>query len=502
MLGAYGYLLNWHRDWYVADDPEKHARSRSPKLYRGPAGDWRLTTAEKKRILLNNIYGVDIDPQAVEVTKLSLLLKVLEGESGETISNQLRFLHERALPDLDGNIKCGNSLIGPDFLNGHQLNLFDDEERWRINVFDWHDATRGFGTIMAAGGFDAVIGNPPYIRIQTLNETQPEAVEYFGRQYGAAVKGNYDIYVLFLEKGLSLLNRSGVAGYICPHKFFNAKYGTPLRAQLAAGRHLSHIVHFGHQQVFSGPTTYTCLIFLRKQGIESCSVAKVADLEAWQLAPTASGTAVSADQIGAKEWHFDVGNGAALCRKLDAMPSKLKDVAHLFVGLQTDADDVYILEFVRETTRRTLCRSKATGKEHWFERDHLKQFLKGSLNIRRYRFTDVTKRLLFPYSISEGKSILIDAAEYKRRFPLAWAYLEQNRARLAARGKRRLGRQWYGYVYRKNHTRFDAPKILCARNRGGGLFCSRSRRKILFRRQWRRWGRRLWHYRAKKRHHE
>jgi predicted type IV restriction endonuclease len=78
LLGAYGYLLNWHRDWYVADDPEKHARSRSPKLYRGPAGDWRLTTAEKKRILLNNIYGVDSDPQAVEVTKLSLLLKVLE----------------------------------------------------------------------------------------------------------------------------------------------------------------------------------------------------------------------------------------------------------------------------------------------------------------------------------------------------------------------------------------------------------------------------------------
>ena len=137
------------------DGPEKHARSRNPKLYRGPAGDWRLTTAEKKRILLNNIYGVDIDPQAVEVTKLSLLLKVLEGESGETISNQLRFLHERALPDLDANIKCGNSLIGPDFFNGHQLNLFDDEERWRINVFDWHDKEQGFGTIMAAGGFDA-----------------------------------------------------------------------------------------------------------------------------------------------------------------------------------------------------------------------------------------------------------------------------------------------------------------------------------------------------------
>ena len=100
LLGAYEHLLSWHRDWYVDNDPEKHARRRNPPLYRGMAGDWRLTTAEKKRILLNNIYGVDIDPQAVEVTKLSLLLKVLEGESGETITNQLRIFHERALPDL------------------------------------------------------------------------------------------------------------------------------------------------------------------------------------------------------------------------------------------------------------------------------------------------------------------------------------------------------------------------------------------------------------------
>src|SRR5450756_1692903 len=82
LIGAYQYLLDWHRDWYAADGPRKHTK----ELYQGAGGDWRLTTAERKRILLNNIYGVDIDPQAVEVTKLSLLLKVLEGESDETLS--------------------------------------------------------------------------------------------------------------------------------------------------------------------------------------------------------------------------------------------------------------------------------------------------------------------------------------------------------------------------------------------------------------------------------
>ena len=118
LIGAYQYLLDWHRDRYLEDDPEQRARGRNPMLYRNGRGQWRLTAAHRKQILLNNIYGVDIDPQAVEVTKLSLLLKVLEGESDETVSNQLRLFHERALPDLAANIKCGNSLVGSDYYRG------------------------------------------------------------------------------------------------------------------------------------------------------------------------------------------------------------------------------------------------------------------------------------------------------------------------------------------------------------------------------------------------
>ena len=85
LLGAYQYLLDYHHRWYVTNDPEKHSRRRQPPIYQGPTGGWRFTTAEKKSILINNIYGVDIDRQAVEVTKLSLLLEVLEGETDETL---------------------------------------------------------------------------------------------------------------------------------------------------------------------------------------------------------------------------------------------------------------------------------------------------------------------------------------------------------------------------------------------------------------------------------
>ena len=115
LLGAYEYLLDWHVRWYAANDPQKWAREKQPAIFQAAGGGWQLTTSEKKRILLNNLYGVDIDAQAVEVTELSLLLKVLEGENQETMGKQLGLFKERVLPDLSANIKCGNSLIGPDY---------------------------------------------------------------------------------------------------------------------------------------------------------------------------------------------------------------------------------------------------------------------------------------------------------------------------------------------------------------------------------------------------
>ncbi len=220
LLGAYQYLLDYHRDWYANNDPQKWASNKNPALYQAQGGEWRLTTAERKRILLNNIYGVDIDSQAVEVTKLSLLLKVLEGENNQTLERQMKFFHERALPDLGDNIKCGNSLIGPDFYDmdllksaephfskGGQGGILDEEERYRINVFDWNAE---FPAIMKAGGFDAVIGNPPYGASFGLSEA-----EYFKNGY-RVFSGVKDVYTCFIEGSLSLLHKGGRHSFIVP----------------------------------------------------------------------------------------------------------------------------------------------------------------------------------------------------------------------------------------------------------------------------------------------
>ncbi len=226
---AYQHLLDWHLDWYKArlvlslDAGEKSTIKRgagSPSVsdreageerqvpieedlgeasvatspHRGEGGEWHRRPP-RKRILLNNIYGVDIDTRAVEVTKLSLLLKVLEGENKATIYDLNMYSDERALPDLGNNIKCGNSLISWDILEDRP-GL--SQEELEINPFMWEDE---FNDVFAKGGFDAVIGNPPYIRIQMMKEWAPVEVEFYKEHYQAAEKGNYDIYVVFVEKG-------------------------------------------------------------------------------------------------------------------------------------------------------------------------------------------------------------------------------------------------------------------------------------------------------------
>jgi Eco57I restriction-modification methylase len=255
-------------------------------LVKDETGEPRLSVIRKARILRNNLFGVDIDPQAVEITMMSLYLKALEGEKSQLPPKQ------HLLPELKYNIICGNSLIGPEV--DEQTTLFGEKDRERINAFDWQAE---FPEIMKAGGFDAVIGNPPYIRVQTLQEWAPFEVEFYKQRYLTARSGNYDIYVVFIEKGLSLLRKEGVLGFIVPHKFFNAKYGEPLRSMISKGKHLWQIVYFGDQQIFEGATNYTCLLFLKNSGCEQFNIVKVDDLDAWRRFGKANEGKIAAKQV-------------------------------------------------------------------------------------------------------------------------------------------------------------------------------------------------------------
>lgn len=254
LLGAYQFLLDWHRDQYTKE-LQRWARGRNPHIYQSANGEWKLTIAERKRILLNNIYGVDIDSQAVEVTKLSLLLKVLEGENAQ----QLELFQGRVLPDLGNNIKCGNSLIGSDFYNGQQMTLLDEEELYRINVFDWETE---FAEIMDGGGFDAVIGNPPYLNIDDTWGKGDNRQRYIKRTYPAVYNDKTDILFYFLARAVHL--SKGVVGFIVSRAFLEAYKADKLRAWLAEHIQIREIIDFRNYYVFKGVGITTAVVILGK----------------------------------------------------------------------------------------------------------------------------------------------------------------------------------------------------------------------------------------------
>lgn len=349
LLGAYQCLLDWHLDWYSANGPHKWAGGAQPRIYQGQRGEWALATTEKKRILLNNIHGVDIDPQAVEVTKLSLSLKVLEGENRETIGAQLGLFKERALPDLGHNIQCGNSLIGPDYYEGRQLSLLDDEERARVNAFDWRAA---FPAVFAQGGFDAVIGNPPYVRQETLGSQK----EYFQRHY-QTFAGTADLYTYFIEKGINLLRSGGYFSYIVANKWMRANYGRPLRQWLKQ-QEIEEIVDFGDLPVFERATTYPCILRVRagkKQG-KSFSAVNIKSLDFQNLQSVVEEKAfeVQKSRLSDEGWALVDSREAALLEKIKSKGIPLGEYVNgkIYRGILTGLNEAFVID--RQTRDRLI----------------------------------------------------------------------------------------------------------------------------------------------------
>lgn len=252
LIGVYQYLLDWHLERYIEDGAEKHAKGKDAKLRQDSHGAWRLTTAERKRILINHIFGVDIDAQAVEVTKLSLLLKVLEGESNQTLSSQMALFHERVLPDLDRNIKCGNSIISPDF---HAGNLASGDLEADIIPFDW---SKEFPSIFKSGGFDLVIGNPPYGATLTNQEKA-----YLSNKYPFV--SDHETSQHFLAKAATLTKNKGYVTFIVPNTLFLNVYANKFRAFLKDSFRIEKLADLSDVDVFKGATVRTIIPFLTRE---------------------------------------------------------------------------------------------------------------------------------------------------------------------------------------------------------------------------------------------
>lgn len=258
LLGIYDLLLRHFTEYYNANK-----RRRKEGLKAGcreyDDGTLHLSLWQKREILLNNIYGVDIDSQAVEVAQLSLYLKMLEDETTVSTRSYQLEMRDALLPSLSHNIVCGNSLVGWGILDGL---LFDAFEERKLNPLSFDDA---FPQIMKGGGFDAVIGNPPYVRTERLGKRQ---VDYFKKNYAA--EGQIDLYLLFIQRALRLLKKDGRFGFITP-KFLLFNLDAEPTRKVMIERRINKIVDAG--QAFKGVNTECAVTIIENTPAESNNVA-------------------------------------------------------------------------------------------------------------------------------------------------------------------------------------------------------------------------------------
>ncbi len=265
LLGAYKYLLNYHIEYYnKIKDRAKFKGVKEDVIKEN--GD--LTIWIKKQILRNNIFGVDIDSNAAEVTKLSLLMKCLEGESPASIQNNQDLFNERALPSLEDNIKCGNSLIGNDFYESQSMLDFDEETQYKINCFDWEDE---FKNVFACGGFDIVIGNPPYVFIKYVDWAD-DVKDYFSSNYDITNKdnksksnqsGKINLYTLFIFRAIKLLKENGLFSFIVPNGLLRTTTYDMARKFILDNYHIDLIADL-KDGVFKGVTAPTIIFKFSK----------------------------------------------------------------------------------------------------------------------------------------------------------------------------------------------------------------------------------------------
>jgi len=355
LLVAYQFLLDWHLSWYRKNEFKKY----QGRVRQISDTEWRLTTDERRRILLNNIFGVDVDPQAVEVTKLSLLLKVLEGETDESLSHQFSLaMHERALPDLAANIKHGNSVIASDFFDGVQLDFTDEDELFRINAFDWK---KEFSDVFKDGGFDAVIANPPYVLLQTLN--QPDVFQYLQAKFASA-RYKIDTYHVFVEAGLRLTKTEGFLGYIVPSSFLRNKFAEQLRKVIVENSSVRVLRVFDYP-VFRNASVDTAILVAEKtpkpQPTNTVAVYRSVSVFETRFV----GDVSQLTWMDHPKLHFSVPGGEGLedaLAKIERASILLGEFADAYFGIQTHDRKSYVASQKRTPNHREVVDGSQIGR--------------------------------------------------------------------------------------------------------------------------------------------
>ena len=324
-------------------------------------------------ILENNIYGVDLNEESVEIAKLSLWLRTAQPR--------------RKLNDLSSNIKCGNSLIDSKAVAGDK-------------AFKWESA---FAKVFSRGGFDVVIGNPPYVRKQGLVEHYPEMCNYYERRYQSAT-ANYDIYALFMERCYQLINLNGIVSFILPHKFLISDFGIGIRTFFKENTAVDKLIHFGSEIIFSEASTYTCIIDLTRGEKDRIKFKKLKPDDLFQ--PFEWDTMRYSD-LSQSNWDLQSEQVFRVIDKLNEQPFKAEDVFdNIFQGIATSLDAVYTFKGI---DKGDVIEGYNTKYDYNFtiEKELVKPFVKGN-QLSKYSNPEVTDYVFFPYQLNGNEALPVE----------------------------------------------------------------------------------------------
>lgn len=426
LVGAFKYLLNWYLDKYTKNKTEENKNLKAGKLISVKNGI-ELSIQEKKKILTTHIYGVDIDAQAVEVTKLSLYLQMLEGE-GKQENSLFRESDMHVLPYLGDNIKCGNSLIGSDFYASQDLSLFEEEAMYKVNAFDWE---KEFSQIFKNGGFDCVIGNPPYVNINTM----PEYHEYFSKKYSEIHTGYNDLMYYFLYRGINLLNKTGIYGVITSNYFLGNEYAKKLR--LFLNSKVTSIINFKNAQIFSEASVHTTLLFAKNENTENeIKIFTYRENKSPQeviLNESYDFSTLTKNELS-DTWLIADKSSTSIINKINTNSVFLGDIAEIVKGAETGKNGIFSVPY-------------KIIKDNLIEEEIVRKCIKNS-HIHRYHINSVDLFLIY-----------CDNNFSSKKYPNTYKYLEKYKNELSdRRGPKNNEYEWWR-LHRPSVKEFhDAPE--------------------------------------------
>lgn len=427
----------------------------------------------KKAILDNCIFGVDIDPEAVEVAKMSLALKTVENSDYPHISEQIGLFGDKILNGIGKNIKCGNSLVDNHILEQYPDLLDNETEHIKTNPFDWN-SEEGFQNVFEdKGGFDYIIGNPPYVEVKNYNVELPYMHAYIKRNYPSSKNGKIDLAIPFLERAISLLNETGRLGFIVQKRFFKTNYGKKIREIVSDNKLVSSITDFDTTEIFKGRITYVAILILDKSKPDNfyyklfaetvdtlssalrISIIPEIDSSEYYSLPSLSLTKAP--------WSFDDPYLINLRTRLLELGT-LGDLAKVKVGIQVLWDRAFHIRPIN------IQNGILTGASHLEESFRIElaacRPLLCNEHFYPYRNDTADVYVIFPYDVENGTVTKILFSEFTDKFPLAAAYLLRNKATIQSEVEtlptkfpaKYNDEYWHIYTREQNH-KATYPKV-------------------------------------------